>query len=424
MAFVLRRVYPRAVPIPGALSSFCWRIKSCDDERLALLSTAVPSHKPRGEKEETRSYKLGLLLGLGCFYLYSYTKNKEDMRKGIFQTAGCTATESDDKGAGQRRSARYNFLADTVEKVSPSVVGIEQRMFQHRRAWKVQAPIGSGFIINGGRYVLTNAHVVHSTQSVTVKLYNGRTLTGTVTHTDHVADLALIKLDLPKGSEPLPSLEFGSSASLRPGEWVIALGSPLSLSNTITSGVVSSVHRPASEIPDQRLQYQKPDMEYVQTDAAILPGNSGGPLVNLDGEVIGVNVMTAGPGISFAIPSDFAKRFLERASKKTSRSSGSASSHYGIGISMLTISPVVLPHIQNRFTSFAVSHGVLLVDVWRGSPADAAGLRKNDIIIEMNSKEVRNSEEIYQEVQKGKTVEFLILRGHEKKIIRVNPEPF
>lgn len=428
MAFLLRRVISRAVLIPGALgSASCGRIKSYDDdhERLGLLSTAVTSHKPRGEKEETRSYQLGLLLGLGCLCLYSHLKNREDIRgRGIFQTAGCIAAESDE-GSG-RRSARYNFLADTVEKVFPSVVGIKckQRVFHYHRTSKVQAPFGSGFIINGGRYVLTNAHVIHSSQSVTVRLHDGRTLTGTVTATDQIADLALIKLELPEGSEPLPSLEFGSSASLRPGEWVIALGSPLSLSNTITSGVVSSVHRPTSEIPNQQLQYEKPDMEYVQTDAAIQPGNSGGPLVNLDGEVIGINVMTAGPGISFAVPSDFAKKFLERASKKARSSSGSASSHYGIGISMLTISPAVLPHIQNRFTSFVISHGVLLVDVWRGSPADVAGLRKNDIIIEMNSKEVRTSEDIYIEVQKGKAVEFVIVRGKERRIIRVTPEPF
>ena len=411
--------------MPRAVTRAVWsRIRS--DERLALLSSVV-SNRPRGDEEQTRSYKFGILLGLGSFCLYNHLKDRDDIR-GIFQTADCTASESGDNGAGgrQRRSDRYNFLAETVEKVSPSVVLIErnQRVFHFGEV----SSNGSGFIINEGQYVLTNAHVVGSAQSVTIQLHDGRKLTGRVTDTDQVADLALVKLDLPKGSEPLPSLDFGSSASLRPGEWVLALGSPLNLSNTITSGVVSRVHRPTSEIPNHQLQYQKPDMEYVQTDAAILPGNSGGPLVNLDGEVIGINVMTAGPGVSFAVPSDFAKKFLERASKKT-RSSGSlfsrgSSSGYVIGISMLTISPALRPHIQNRFTSFFVSHGVFIVHVERGSPAERGGLMKNDIVIAINSKEVTNSDEIFQETQKGKTMEFVILRGNDKRIIRVTPELF
>ena len=421
---MLKRVFSRPFLAAGTSSRFIWRRSF--GVRLALFSTSS-AEGPRGGQDNGTWWNSKLhiisLSALSSLCLYHYLRERKEGEALLLPVASCLSSEGDGVGnGGRRRSDRYNFLAETVEKVSPSVVLVKTREGFSQFGDRMVVSNGSGFIVGKGNYVMTNAHVVRFNRSVNMRLYDGRELTGTVTDIDQVADLALIRLDLPKGSNPLPSLEFGSSADLRPGEWVIALGSPLSLSNTITSGIVSNVRRATSEIPDHHLQFSKPGMEYIQTDAAIMSGNSGGPLVNLDGEVIGVNVLTAGPGISFAVPSDFAKKFLNKANKQPSSSSFSES-HYGIGASMLTISPRVRDHIRSK-TSFDVTHGVVLVNVWRWSPADLAGLKNHDIIVAMNSKKVSNSQEIFDEVQKGRMIEFEILRGNEKKIVQVKPEPF
>ena len=316
----------------------------------------------------------------------------------------------------ERRSKKYNFLAEAVEIAAPSVVFIERRQ-NVKTVFGDSTAIssGSGFIVDESGYVLTNAHVVGITRQVTVKLHNGRILNGEVTDIDQVADLALVKLALKKG-EKLPAIEFGSSAKLRPGEWVIALGSPRTLSNTITSGIVSSVHRPSFEIG---LHREKPDMEYIQTDAAITVGNSGGPLVNLDGKVIGINTMTLQPGISFAIPSDFAKHFLKHANKSVTHLT-----KYGIGISMLTISSSNRYSIQTKFdVPPDICEGIFLANVWPGSPADKAGLMKGDIIVKINNQKVKSSREVYQMVQLGQLLQLEVVRGKKMKYIKVRPEP-
>ena len=418
---MLKRVFSRPFLAAGTSSRFIWRRSF--GVRLALFSTSS-AEGPRGGQDNGTWWNSKLhiisLSALSSLCLYHYLRERKEGEALLLPVASCLSSEEDGVGnGGRRRSDRYNFLAETVEKVSPSVVLVENHKELDLFGVRMAVYNGSGFIVGEGNYVMTNAHVLGSNCSISMRLYDGRKLTGTVTNIDQVADLALIRLDLPKGSKPLPSLEFGSSADLRLGEWVIALGSPLSLSNTITSGIVSSVHRPSSEIPDVHLKFFKPGMEYIQTDAAMMPGNSGGPLVNLDGEVIGVNVMTAGPGISFAVPSDFAKKFLNEANKRPS----SSEFCYDIGASMFPIHPRVRDHIQSK-TSFNVTHGVVLLDVLRGSPADLAGLKKFDIIVAMNSKKVSNSEEIFDEMQKGRMIKFEISRENEKKIIQVKPKPF
>lgn len=160
------------------------------------------------------------------------------------------------------------------------------------------------------------------------------TLSATVIDIDQVADLALIKLE-GEHRQKFPALKFGKSNELRPGEWVIALGSPLSLKNTITSGIVSTVGRTSKELGLNR----GADMKYIQTDAPITVGNSGGPLVNLDGEVVGINTMTASPGISFAVPGQVAEEFINNAHKITSKEKPKK---YGIGISMMSLNPRIL----------------------------------------------------------------------------------
>lgn len=337
-------------------------------------------------------------------------KDESKKTKG-FSSAKCTIHE--DGGSHVRRSQQYNFLAEAVEKAAPSVVFIEKaQSVSTIFGPQMSVSTGSGFIVSEDGYVVTNAHVVGSTHSVNVKLASGEVVKGEVTDLDQVADLALLKLKVKK---KLPALEFGSSSSVRPGEWVVALGSPLSLSNTITAGIVSSCHRPSKELG---LHHGGPDMQYVQTDAPITVGNSGGPLVNLDGEVIGVNTLTAGPGISFAIPSDFAKEFVARANKTTKRPG-----KFAIGISMLTVTPDLCYALQQRgVISSKLEHGVLVAQVWPSSVAAQAGLKKADVIVSINGKEVTSSSQVYNMVQSGKTLNMEIIRNSERRAVKLVPE--
>jgi S1-C subfamily serine protease len=393
----------------------------CQLRRNIFQEVSCPSladgynNKQRGGGSSTWLYWVALG-GITCTYMY-HSDNDTTLTNSIRSHSALTSFLPSvlHVKCAEKRSQRFNFLAESVEKVLPSIVYIEvQQLVPTLLGERIGVSNGSGFIVDERGYVMTNAHVVGHSKSVNVKLQNGRLITGSVAVIDEMTDLALVKLDLKKG-ETLPALTFGSSEDLRPGEWVVAIGSPLSLSNTITSGIISNAHRPSS---DMGLQYHRPDMEYIQTDAAITHGNSGGPLVNLDGEVIGINTLTAAPGISFAIPSSFAKQFLDVAQRTAQKP---RAKKFGIGISMLSITPEIRHHIQYR-TSYAIKNGVLLAEVSPGTPADRSGLKKGDIIVKMDSKDVYKSSDIYNAVQIGKMIEFEVIRGNEKKLICVTPK--
>jgi serine protease Do len=235
--------------------------------------------------------------------------------------------------------------------------------------------LGSGFIITGDGYILTNAHVVEAADEITVKFTDKREFKAKVIGADKRTDVALIKIE---GSS-LPAVKFGDPAKLKVGEWVVAIGSPFGFENTVTAGIVSAKGR---SLPQENF------VPFIQTDVAINPGNSGGPLFNMRGEVIGINSQiysrTGGfMGLSFAIPIDVALDIQKQLREKGRVARG----RIGVVIQEVT---------RDLATSFGLERprGALVNSVEKGSPADKAGVEPTDIIISFDGKQVENSSDL------------------------------
>ena len=232
--------------------------------------------------------------------------------------------------------------------------------------------VGSGFIISGDGYVLTNAHVVAQANEVTVKLTDKREFKAKVIGYDRKTDVALLKIE----ATNLPVVKLGDSAEAKVGEWVVAIGSPFGFENTVTAGIVSAKSR---ELPDEAY------VPFLQTDAAVNPGNSGGPLFNMKGEVIGINSQIYSrsggyQGLSFAIPIDVAlsvKDQLQTSGKVTR-------GKIGVGIQPVT---------KELAESFGLKNteGALIGNVERGSPGEKAGLQPGDVVLALNGKSIERS---------------------------------
>ncbi|XP_064304762.1 serine protease HTRA2, mitochondrial [Phalacrocorax carbo] len=312
--------------------------------------------------------------------------------------------------------AAFNFIADVVEKTAPALVYVEivgRHPFSGR---DVPISNGSGFLVSPDGLIVTNAHVVANRRRVRVKLASGEQYDAVVQDVDQVADIATIKI---KPKHPLPTLPLGRSSEVRQGEFVVAMGSPFALQNTITSGIVSSAQRGSRE-----LGLTTSDMEYIQTDAAIDFGNSGGPLVNLDGEVIGVNTMKVTSGISFAIPSDRLRKFLQKEEQRKSSWFGNTETKRRyIGVMMLTLTPSILAELKLRDPSFPdVSYGVLIHKVIIGSPAHQAGMKAGDVVLEINGQASRRAEDVYEAVRTQQSLALLVRRGYDTLLVSVVPE--
>nr|WP_239125067.1 HhoA/HhoB/HtrA family serine endopeptidase [Leptolyngbya sp. CCY15150] len=333
----------------------------------------------------------------------------------------------------------HNFVSAAVQRVGPAVVRIDTertvstgfqtdpffddpffRQFfgdnfpsQMPQQYRQQGQ-GSGFIVDASGIVLTNAHVVSGADSVTVTLKDGRTLQGDVRGVDEPSDLAVVKID---GSD-LPVAPLGNSSDVEVGDWAIAVGNPLGLDNTVTLGIVSTLNRSSAQIgiPDKRL-------DFIQTDAAINPGNSGGPLLNQAGEVIGINtaIRADAEGIGFAIPIDAVKAIKDQLAR------GETIPHPYIGIQMRSLTADLAKQSNddpNAAIQLPEVNGVLVMRVMPNSPAAEAGLRRGDVITDIDGQTMTTAEDLQRTVERsnvGQSLRLRVIRNGNTQTITVRP---
>jgi len=280
-----------------------------------------------------------------------------------------------------------DLLVNAVDKVSKSVVNIASVRMLHDQLFRVfpVEGVGSGVIIDEKGYILTNNHVIDDAERLKVTLTDGRVLKGRVAGSDEVTDLAVLKVE---SDQPLPAVQLGNSDDLKAGQIVLAIGNPFGLTGgpAVTAGIVSSLNR--------SIQTRNGVLELIQTDAAINPGNSGGPLVNTKGEVIAINTanMPYAQGIGFAVPANTAKSILRELIEK-----GRVTRPW-IGVASMKITPQLA-----RYYGLPASEGALVAKVEPYSPADDAGLRKGDVIEQIDGSKVEDPTQIASRVR-GKQV--------------------
>jgi Do/DeqQ family serine protease len=252
-----------------------------------------------------------------------------------------------------------------------------ERYFK-RRPREEPRSSGSGVIVDPAGYILTNNHVIENAQDITVRLSDSRKFTATLVGRDPKTDLAVLKVDAPA---PLPVAQLGDSERLRVGQWVIAIGNPFGLDRTVTVGIVSATARTRVGVATYE--------NFIQTDASINPGNSGGPLLNLDGRVIGINtaIVASGQGIGFSIPINEARLVMGQLIARGKVTRG----WLGIVIQDLT---------DELATSFGVREreGVLVADVMKGGPGEAAGLKPGDVIVQLGATKIREVPDLQRRV--------------------------
>ena len=341
------------------------------------------------------------------------------------------AQEKDGVAALRQLGTAFSSIA---EKASPAVVGLQAEIAVSRgsspyREWPFdddlyefffgprapsprsprrpqQRPVttmGSGFIISPDGYILTNNHMVEDAKEVKIELADGRKYEAEIIGTDPESDVALVKID----ADNLPYLELANSDELKVGEWVLAIGNPLSLSHTVTAGIVSAKGRSVGLANFE---------SFIQTDAAINRGNSGGPLINLDGEVVGINTAIVGAtgniGIGFAIPINMVKYVYKQLQEGGTVERG----YMGIQFEELT------PDVAASLRLAKDTKGVTIVDVVEDSAAQEAGLQQYDVIVELEGEPVEGGNEFLNRVAMltpGTKVSLVVIRDGKRKPITV-----
>ena len=330
------------------------------------------------------------------------------------------------------RSAPDSF-ADLAERLLPTVVNISTtqtverrqgteefeeffREFFERRGQqgeeqpdqpqrRRQNSLGSGFIIDSAGYIVTNHHVVAEADEISIRLSDDRSLDARLVGTDEKTDLALLKVD---SSEPLPFTNWGDSDDTRVGDWVVAIGNPFGLGGTVTAGIVSARQRDinAGSYDD-----------FIQTDAAINRGNSGGPMFNLDGDVIGINSAIFSPsggsvGIGFAIPANLARNIIDQL-----RDQGAVKRGW-LGVRIQTVTEELAEGLR-----LERAEGALVASVTEGGPAEAAGIRQGDVVLRFDGRrveEMRRLPRMVAETPIGKAVDVVVWRKGKEVTVQVD----
>ncbi|MBW4576077.1 MAG: trypsin-like peptidase domain-containing protein [Aphanothece sp. CMT-3BRIN-NPC111] len=377
-----------------------------------------------------------VLLGAGISFSGSYlaSRNQLPFQVSGYEVAPAVAAPTSPSQLGG--TTDENFVTRVVDNVGPAVVRINasRRVTNEipeafndpffRRFFGSQVPVpserqvergtGSGFIISSNGQILTNAHVLAGADTVSVTLKDGRSFKGKVLGVDPVTDVAVVKID----AGNLPAVSLGNSDQLKPGEWAIAIGNPLGLDNTVTTGIISATGRTSNQVgvPDKRVSF-------IQTDAAINPGNSGGPLLNATGQVIGMNtaILQGAQGLGFAIPINTAQRIatqLVRTGKVE---------HAYLGIQMATLTPELKENINsnsNGGLNVNEDKGILVVKVIANSPAAQAGIRPGDVIQKIDGQAVTDAGDLQQKVERtqlGSSLQLELRRNGQPLKLAVRP---
>lgn len=308
-------------------------------------------------------------------------------------------------------SAGSTGVADIVDSVGPAVVYIEADsnsfngsslgFYGRNLPQQLEKATGTGFIIDPNGYILTNQHVVDGAKNIKVTLQGKDPLNASVVGQDYELDLAILKID----ANNLPMIPMGDSDTMRPGDSVIAIGNPLGLDHTVTTGVVSAKGRPIT-IQDRNYK------NLIQTDAAINPGNSGGPLINMQGQVIAINtaISADAQGIGFAIPINTAQSIMQEL-----MSNGKVIRPY-LGISMVDLSPEIAAQMQIS----SDTKGAVIAQVLSNSPASQAGVKYMDVLVSIDGNPIGNGTQVQDYIQKqkvGQAVKLGILRNNTSMTI-------
>jgi serine protease Do len=311
-------------------------------------------------------------------------------------------------------TVKYNKQSDVKTSSLPEIIPLERFnnfleqynvpfSFNELYASPDAMALGSGFIVDPAGYIITNDHVVTGSDEIYVKLYDGTELPARIVGTDPKTDIALLKIDV---KQKLSAVQFASSGKTRVGDVVIAIGNPFGFGGTVTTGIISSKGRDLGENQDELVD------DFIQTDAAINTGNSGGPLFNVDGKVIGINTSIpdvgdgTNIGIGFAIPSDTVQNIMKQLKSKGSISRG----RLDIAIQDVTQELMEALSLENNY-------GVLVADVRVGGVGEKAGLQRGDLIVEFNEQKVLNSRKLHifvADSQIGEKVKIVVIRSGQR----------
>jgi len=382
---------------------------------------------------------LVIMVLAGGIYIFNQKESKTNTPQNIdVSDVKSTLLQEKQSQNDDISNSRKNIITETVRKVSPGVVGINvteiqqyhdpfssffddpffRQFFGDRgsRSREIKE-LGSGYLISSDGYIVTNDHVAGNASKITVTLTDGNSYNAKLIGTDPVSDIALVKID----GNNFPYMNFGNSDDIMIGEWVIALGNPFGLFEindkpTVTVGVVSAIGMNLEPLNDRYY------LNMIQTDASINGGNSGGPLVNSLGEVIGMNtlIFTAGSqgsiGLGFAIPINKVKKIVAELKKN-----GKIDRNFEIGMRIQSIDESIA-----RYYKLDKTRGVIITNVYPGTPADKAGLKVGDIILKIDQYQINNEDTVFGvffEFRTGQEVNLEIVRDNKTLNKKMTLEP-